>query len=168
VERSQVAGAITAFAVLAALLTGCVNPFAPALRGTTETLWTDASTVGGMLQNFVTAYQLEDSLQYAALLDEQFQFQYYDATLQRTEGWYRDTDLIATTRMFRTFNNISLIWGGLSPEQEAISTPDSLIEIRVHYQLVLDDFSPLLGFARFTLFKPAGGRFRILLWQDEF
>ena len=59
--------------------------------------------MGGLLQNFATAYQLGDSLQYADLLDEQFQFQYYDPKLQRTDGWYRDTDLRATARMFRSF-----------------------------------------------------------------
>jgi hypothetical protein len=166
-ERSQVLGAIGV--LLAALLVGsCVNPFAPALRGTTESLWTDASTVGGMLQNFQTAYQLEDSLQYADLLDEHFQFQYYDVQLQRTDGWYRDTDLRATARLFHTFRNVSLIWGGLAPETQTISTPDSLVEIRMQYQLMLDELSPLIGFARFTLLKPQGERFRILLWQDEF
>jgi hypothetical protein len=152
----------------AMLVSSCVNPFAPALRGTTESLWTDASTVGGMLQNFQTAYQLEDSLQYADLLDEHFQFQYYDALLQRTDGWYRDTDLRATARLFRTFRNVSLIWGGLTPETQAIATPDSLVEIRLQYQLMFDELSPLIGFARFTLLKPQGERFRILLWQDEF
>jgi len=168
VERFQVARAVGAALLLALLAGSCANPFAPALRGSTQSLWTDASTVGGLLQNFVTAYQLADSLQYSELLDEQFQFQYYDYELQRTEGWYRETDLRATARMFRSFHNVSLIWGGLTPAIESLSTPDSLIEIRVQYQLVLDELSPLLGFARFTLYKPEGGRFRILLWQDDF
>ncbi len=145
-----------------------MNPFAPALRGEGQSLWSDASTVGGLLKNFSTAYQLGDSLQYADLLSEQFQFQYYDPNLQRVEGWYRETDLVTTARMFRTFHNISLVWGGISPDIEAISTPDSLVEIRVQYQLTLDELSPLLGFARFSVLKPDGGKFRIELWQDEF
>ena len=165
-ERFQVAGAL--ILALALLITGCVNPFAPSLSGSTGSLWTDASTVGGLLKNFVTAYQLGDSLQYADLLDEEFQFQYYDPELQRTDGWYRDTDLRATARMFRSFHDVSLIWAGLSAEDEAIATPDSIIEIRVQYQLILDELSPLLGFARFTVFKPAGGKFRIVLWRDDF
>ena len=52
--------------------------------------------------------------------------------------------------------------------KEAIAATDSVVEIRVQYQLILDEFSPLIGFARFTLYKRAGDRFRILLWQDEF
>lgn len=171
-ERSAFLSALIAAAVVvcvvAAWLGGCANPFAPALRGTTGSLWTDAQTVGGMLQNFATAYELKDSLRYAELLDESFQFQYYDPTLQRSDGWYRETDLQTTARIFHSFEAISLIWGGLSPEREGISTPDSLVEIRVQYQLILDELSPLIGFARFTLLKPAGGKFRILVWQDEF
>jgi hypothetical protein len=168
VERSQVTRPLIVVLLLVALTGGCVNPFAPALRGAGESLWTDASTVGGLLKNFATSYQLGDSLQYADLLSEQFQFQYYDPTLQRVEGWYRDTDLLTTSRMFRGFRNISLVWGGISPDIEAISTPDSLVEVRVQYQLMLDELSPLLGFARFSVMKPRGDKFRIVLWQDEF
>jgi len=168
VERFQIAGALTGALLLFIFTGSCVNPFAPSLRGGGESLWTDASTVGGLLQNFETSYRLADSLQYAELLDEQFQFQYYDPELQRTEGWYRETDLRATARMFRSIHSISLIWGGLSSEVEAIAATDSLVEIRAQYQLILDEFSPLIGFARFTLYKRAGDRFRILLWQDEF
>ena len=168
-ERIQVAGlAGSLIAALLVALAGCGNPFAPALRGSTTSLWTDASTVGGLLENFVTAYQLGDSLQYAALLDDQFQFRYYDVDLQRSEGWYRETELRTTARMFRTFENLSLIWGGLDSTALANAAADTPVEIRVHYTLVLDDISPLLGFARFTLYKPAGGRFRIVLWEDEY
>jgi hypothetical protein len=169
-ERLKITRALTGLllAALACGLSGCTNPFAPTLSGSTSSLWTNAQTVGGLLENFSTSYELRDSLRYAELLDESFQFTYYDPTLQRSDGWYRETDLQTTARIFRSFEHISLIWGGLSPEREAISTPDSLVEIRIQYQLVLDELSPLIGFARFTLFKPAGDRFRIVVWQDEF
>jgi hypothetical protein len=167
-ERSEIARQVILSLLLAVSLAGCDNPFAPTLRGAAGSPFTDASTVGGLLQNFVTAYELRDSLRYAELLDADFQFQYYDPTLQRTDGWFRETDLRATARVFRSFQNITLIWGGLSADEEAISTPDVLVEVRVQYQLVLDELSPVIGFARFTLFKPAGDRFRIVLWQDDF
>lgn len=166
-ERPQITGAIAA-GLLLVLLIGCANPFAPSLRGGTGSLWTEAQTVGDMLRNFSTAYELGDSLRYAELLDENFQFLYYNPELRRTDGWFRETDLRATARLFRNFQNISLIWSSLSPQVESISTPDSLVEIRVQYQLILDELSPLLGFARFSMYKPAGDRFRIVLWQDEF
>ncbi len=138
------------------------------MKGEAESVWSDASTIGELLQNFATAYELRDSLRYSELLDESFQFSYYDADLGRNDGWFRETDLLSTSRLFRAYQNISLIWSGLDPSLEAISTSDSLVEFGVHYQLILEDLAPLLGFARFTVIKPEGDRFRILLWQDEF
>jgi hypothetical protein len=169
-EQSKVHSPLTIVACAAFLiLCGCVNPFAPSIRnGASSTPWTDASTVGGMLENFKLSYELGDSLQYADLLDEQFQFQYYDPELQRTEGWLRETDLRTTTRLFRGFHNISLIWGELPTEIEQISASDSSVDLRVQYQLILDELSPLIGFARFTLNKPAGQKFRIVIWRDDF
>ena len=93
---------------------------------------------------------------------------YYDFALQRDQGWFRETDLQTTARLFRAYSNISLIWGGVGDETLALSTPDSLIEFHARYQLYLDDPSPVLGFARFTVQKQSEDRFRILLWQEEF
>jgi hypothetical protein len=149
-------------------LGGCANPFAPALRGAAESVWTDASTVGGLLQNFATAYELRDSLRYAELLDESFQFRYYDVALSRYDGWFRETDLLITSRIFNTYQNISLIWSIPDSTVEDSSISDTPIDFLVHYQLILEDLTPLQGFARFTVIKPEGERFRILLWQDEF
>lgn len=165
-ERTQSA-VITALTVCL-LLGGCANPFAPSLRGDAGTIWSDAQTVGGLLENFVTAYELKDSLRYAELLDETFQFSYFDVDLHRQDGWFRETDLQLTARMFRAYDRISLIWAGIPDATLALSTPDSLIEFRAQYQLVLDNPSPLLGFARFTVIKPADDRFRVLYWQDEY
>lgn len=151
-----------------ALQISCTNPFAPTLRGDAGTIWSDAQTVGGLLENFVTAYELKDSLRYAELLDESFQFSYFDLDLQRQDGWLRETDLRATARLFRAYDRISLIWAGIPSELTELSTPDSLIEFRAQYQLVLDNLSPLLGLARFTVYKPTNNRFRILFWQDDF
>ncbi len=150
------------------ICTGCLNPFAPELRGPTGSLWSDASTIGGLLENFKTAYELGDSLQYAECLDERFQFQYFDEELNRTESWYRETDLRATARLFRSFRHINLIWGQAPLGIEEIATPDSLVEFRIPFQLFLDEISPLIGWAHFVVNKPVGERFRIVLWQDDF
>ncbi|MCB9367034.1 MAG: hypothetical protein H6506_02385 [Calditrichaeota bacterium] len=166
-ERSQSARA-AALALLVWFAAGCSNPFAPALRGDAGTIWSDAQEVGGLLENFVTAYELKDSLRYAELLDESFQFSYFDLELQRQDGWFRESDLRSTARLFRAYDRISLIWSGIPTETLGLSTPDSLIEFRAQYQLVLDNLSPLIGFARFTVMKPADDRFRVLVWQEEF
>jgi len=146
----------------------CTNPFAPTLRGDAGTIWSDAQTVGGLLDNFVTSYELRDSLRYAELLDESFQFSYYDIDLQRQDGWLRETDLRTTARLFRVYDRISLIWAGISTETLALSASDSLIEFHAQYQLIIDNLNPLIGLARFTVYKPAEDRFRILYWQDDF
>ena len=153
---------------MALLSASCSNPFAPALRGEAESVWTDASSIGGLLQNFATAYELRDSLRYAELLDESFQFRYYDVELSRYDGWFRETDLLITSRLFHTYQNISLIWSIPDSTVEDSSISNTPIEFIVHYQLMLEDLAPLQGFARFTAIKPEGERFRILLWQDEF
>lgn len=155
-------------AALALVLAGCLNPFAPELRGPTGSLWSDAKTIGGLLGNFKTAYELGDSLQYAECLDDRFQFQYYDAELNRTESWLRETDLRATARLFRSFRHVNLIWGQAPPGIEEIATPDSLVEFHIPFQLLLDEISPVIGFAHFIVSKPAGEQFRIVLWQDDF
>jgi len=166
-ERTQSAAVVTLiFAVC--LLSSCTNPFAPELRGDAGTIWSDAQSVGGLLDNFVTAYELQDSLRYAELLAESFQFAYFDLDLQRQDGWLRETDLQSTARLFRAYDRISLRWAGIPPEILSLTTPDSLIEFRAQYQLILDNLSPLLGFARFTVYKPADERFQILYWQDDF
>lgn len=97
-ERAKGAAAVAI--AFAALLLSCTNPFAPKLRGDAGTIWSDAQTVGGLLENFVAAYELKDSLRYSELLDESFQFSFYDVDLQRQDGWLRETDLRATTDYF--------------------------------------------------------------------
>jgi hypothetical protein len=159
---------ILILSILASGLAGCINPFAPELGAPTESLWSNASTIGGLLQNFKTAYELQDSLAYSQCLDERFQFQYFDAELNRTESWYRETDLRVTARLFRSFRNINLIWGQAPYGIEEIATPDSLVEFRIQFHLYLDEISPVAGFAHFTVNKPAGERFRVVLWMDDF
>lgn len=166
-ERLKSARAIALIGALGLTLS-CTNPFAPTLRGDAGTIWSDAQTVGGLLENFVTAYELKDSLRYSELLDESFQFSFFDLDLQRQDGWLRETDLQATARLFRAYDRISLIWAGIPDEVLALTTADSLIEFRAQYQLVLDNVSPLVGLARFTVYKSTDDRFRILFWQDDF
>ena len=169
-SASQIKRRLCALGIIVLLAAGCVNPFAPELRGPTGSLWSDASTIGGLLDNFQTAYELGDSLQYAECLSENFQFQHFDYDLNRTESWYRETDLRATARMFRSFHSINLIWGEVldTTNIREISTPDSLVEFRIPFHLQLDELTLLIGFAHFIVNKPTGDRFRIVLWQDDF
>ena len=157
------------FAGIAGLVyVGCVNPFAPELGNPASSLWTEQLTVGGLLQNFRNAYNYADSLHYADCLADDFTFFYFDPDENRFDQWYRDTDLSTTGGLFRHFRSIQLVWGSLPSEIEDFAQEDSLLEFQVPFNLTLDDLSPLYGFARFSVYRPVGGKFQIKVWRDDF
>ena len=154
--------------VAAVIIVGCVNPFAPELGNPSASLWTEQLTVGGLMQNFRNAYNYADSLHYADCLANDFTFFYFDLDENRFDQWYRDTDLTTTGGLFRHFQSIQLVWGSLPSEIEDFAQEDSLLEFQVPFNLTLDDLSPLYGFAHFSVYRPVGGRFQILVWRDDF
>ena len=147
---------------------GCNNPFAPELGNPSSSLWTEQLTVGGLLQNFRNAYNFSDSLHYADCLADDFTFFYFDPDENRFDQWYRETDLSTTGRLFRHFQSISLVWGSVSPHIEDFAHEDSLLDFQVPFNLTLDDLAPLYGFAHFTVYRPPGDRFQIVVWRDDF
>jgi len=165
-KRLGIAGGL--ILLLGLLAVGCRNPFAPELGISASSLWTDQSTVGGLLQNFRNAYNYADSLHYADCLSDDFTFFYYDPDENRFDQWYRETDLSTTGRLFRHFQSIRLTWGSVSDYIENFSREDSLLDFQVPFNLTLDDLAPLYGFAHFTVYRPSGGRFQILVWRDDF
>ncbi|KPL06233.1 hypothetical protein AMJ86_09295 [bacterium SM23_57] len=154
--------------LMAVLAVGCNNPFAPELGNPASSLWTDQVTVGGLLQNFRNAYNYADSLHYADCLADDFTFFYFDPDENRFDQWYRETDLTTTGRLFRHFQSIRLIWGSLPLEVEDFSQVDSLLDFQVPFNLTLNDLAPLYGFAHFSVYRPAGDRFQIVVWRDDF
>lgn len=155
-------------AVLAAALSSCVNPFAPAEGEVGGGVWSDQRTVGGLLRNFALAYDWRDSLRYADCLDESFIFHYYDVTTGHSDSWPRSADLKATGGLFRAFDRIDLEWNMVPAEVEAFDLPDSTLRFLVHFSLMLGDQPPVVGFARFAARLSRGGKFRLLEWWDEF
>ena len=152
--------------------TGCLNPFAPELGDPSASLWTDQQSVGELLDNFRNSYNLRDSLRYSNCLDENFIFLYYDVENARDDQWGRDTDLKATGGLFRNFGEIYLTWYAISPEISEFAFADSSLEFDVSFNLSLyssggGSYYDLYGFARFTVIKPNGDRFRIITWKDN-
>ena len=162
---------ITLLTISAVILSGCLNPFAPALGDPAESLWTDQQTVGDLLSNFRNAYNLQDSLRYSNCLADNFIFYYYDVENSREDQWGRDTDLKATGGLFRNFDNVALVWYAVAPTISAFSTADSSLEFDVSFNLSLygDGSSTydLYGFARFKVLKESGDQFRIISWKDN-
>ena len=171
--------AICAAFALALLLASCDNPFAPAL-GEPLSVWSDQSTVGGLLENFRSAYIHQDSLRYAECLAcPDYQFNYYNPETGEYEMMPRETDLVSTGRLFRHYQAVDLRWVGLGEELAALATPDSLINFTLLFELRLDQ-GVITGHANFTVVKaapvdefcqsPIFGQapvFRIIQWDDD-
>ncbi len=162
--------------LLAIGISGCRNPFAPAL-GAARSAWTDQETVGGLLENFRMSYIRQDSLRYAECLAcEAFSFNYLDTELGEYSTMPREVDLGATGRLFRHFNNVDLRWLGINEELASLETPDSLITFTVFFSLSLD-VNTIDGHARFTVLRSSESDgcsgspyedqpvFRILQWD---
>lgn len=166
-------------AVLLLLQGSCENPFAPPL-GDATSLWTDQSTVGGLLENFRSAYIHRDSLRYAECLAcPDYQFNYFNTELGEYEMMPRETDLVSTGRLFRHYSEVDLRWVGLGDELAALDTPDSLIAFTLLFELRLDQ-DVITGHANFSVIKAApvvefcqspifedAAVFRIIQWDDD-
>ncbi len=154
------------------ILVGCFNPFAPELDTSPDltNVITDQKTPEQVLQNFRSAYVFKDSLLYSEVLDESFVFEYFDPNLLPVGGfvtWGRDVDLKTTSRLFRSFDVIDLVW-----LNTIFSENDGNLEkrfIRFNLNLFGPEFNFILtGTAIFT-FKlgEADGKWRIIRWKDE-
>ena len=147
---------------------GCLNPFGPVEGDAGERTWTDQATVGELLHNFALSYDYRDSLRYADCLSESFVFHYYDVDNGRFDRWFRDDDLKATGGLFRHFERINLEWNLISEEVERFDIPDSTLQFIVRFNLTIDEEAPLMGYARFSTRMEDDGRFRVLIWRDDF
>ena len=151
------------------LVNGCLNPFAPEEGGLSSGLWGPQDTIGGLLQNFRTAYALRDSLRYADLIADDFIFQYYNTDLLRYDQWYRDTELRATGGLMRSYDRLDVRWGPLYPEElDSFSQVDTTIEFTINFSLSVGDDISIDGFARFRARADEDGRFRFTSWRDDY
>jgi len=153
---------------LSALLSACLNPFAPVEGETGARTWSDQSDVGGLLHNFALAYDYRDSLRYADCLDENFVFDFYNVEHSRFDRWFRETDLKATGGLFRNYQRIDLEWNFIPAETEYFNYPDSTLQFVVRFNLTLGSEAPLMGYARFSVRMSRDNKFRVIGWRDDF
>jgi len=159
---------------LASLLfhAACFNPFAPALeRNAGNGLRiTGQSTPAEVLDNFVYAYTLKDSLVYDGLLDSSFVFVYFDPNLGSSglyASWNRDVELRTTGRLFRNFETLTLIWDSTIYETQDGTSAE--LAKTLHLQLFgsRGEFN-LTGNAIFNMRKSSyDQKWRITRWKDE-
>ncbi len=167
-KKSPVLSVLLTVGVVCVIFNGCVNPFAPELGQSSADIWDDQKTIGGLLRNFRTSYTLRDSLRYADLIAEEFEFQYFNVELEREDQWYRETELKATGGLMRSVNRLDLLWGPLPEQIDTFSVADTTVEFSINFSLSAGDYPPLFGFARFHVRSDENEPFRILLWRDDF
>lgn len=164
---------ICGLCALLALLSGCINPFSPALDETPgdPDLITLQQSPEQVLQNFKYAYTFKDSLLYADLLDNTFVFEYFDPD-QGTSGefvsWTREVDLRTTGRLLRAFDVIDLVWG--EDTGNDVILPDSTALLYRDFNLKLNNFDvsfSVIGYARLSMQRNPDAKWRITHWVDE-
>jgi hypothetical protein len=153
------------------MLTGCKNPFAPALDitpgGPTSTL-SDQKTIDGVFQNFQYAYTFKDTTIYGQLISSDFVFTYRDYTQGFDVSWGRDDEMKTTYGLFQNTQQLELIWNNI-----VLSTQDSLTADVVRGFDLTITFDPtnvvqLDGRVDMSLRKdPNTGIWVITKWIDE-
>ncbi len=152
------------------LLVGCWNPFAPTegvLEGGVSLTLTQQRNPDEVLQNFRYAYIYRDSLVYSELFDTSFIFIYYDADIGGTGGygyWGRDTELRTTGRLFRVFDNFTLVWNATIAEDSLGVNEYSLTKT---FDLSIGGNYFFSGNAVFDFISDPEGTWRITRWEDE-
>ncbi len=114
-------------AIVLAIIASCTNPFAPRLEENAGAgdLLGDQRTFAGVFQNFRYSYTFKDTLIYGRLLAPDFTFIYrnYDNVENPVDvTWGREEEMIATTGLFQTAQNLDLVWN-----EVIIATGDSVL-----------------------------------------
>jgi len=167
-------------------VTSCTNIFAPTegiISGESGGIGiTDQRTPDETLMNFRYAYVFHDSLTYSRIIDSSFVFTYYDPDAAggsgRYESWGRDTELRATGRLLRVFNNITLIWNSTVDSAYREVPTDSTwrdttfvaaneARISKSFELSLNQEISISGNAIFYFKKSNDDKWRITRWIDE-
>lgn len=106
------------------ILSGCKNPFAPALDDRIDdinSVLSDLKDIQGVFQNFQYAYVFKDTSIYGELLSGDFVFTYRDYDLGVDVSWGRDEEMKTTHGLFQNTQRLEIIWNN-----EILSTQDSL------------------------------------------
>lgn len=160
------------FILLALILKGCINPFAPGeLDGDPfAELLGDPTTIDGFYQRFQSAYELRDTTLYGPLIHPEFVFSFRDEERNVDVTWNRPEEMNSTFNLFIQSADIQLNWNNYI----SISTNDentrSQIVRRFDLGVLLTN-SDLLrtdGSASFLLTRPdSTSNWQLLLWRDE-
>lgn len=153
------------------VLTSCHNPFAPPL-GTESDAGNTSSrnqvTIEGFYEAFKTAYRVQDTTLYGQLLDDDFQFSFYDFDRGIDVSWGRSEDMKTTAGLFRNSEQLELEWSyfrdyRVDSVQAILSRAFTLRVVFSSVDVVQGD-----GIARFQLGRPTStSPWKLVRWTDE-
>jgi hypothetical protein len=119
-----------------------------------------------VLQNFRYAYIYRDSLVYSDLFDTNFIFLYFDPDIGGAGGynyWGLDTELRTTGRLFRTFDNFTLVWNATIAED---TSQNGVVSLTKTFDLSVEG-KLISGNAVFDFIADSTETWHITRWQDE-
>lgn len=157
-------------AACVAAVAGCTNPFAPKLdTGDTGDLGLgDQRTVEGVFRNLRYAYTFKDTLTYGRLLHPEFVFIYRNYEQNVDVTWGRDEEMVSTTSMFNTVQQLDIIWNAV-----VVSLGDSLVQdVSRGFTLSVifnpDDVVRVDGRVNFRIVRnDVAEPWQIVQWRDE-
>jgi hypothetical protein len=161
---------ICGLCLLMCAMSSCINPFAPRLgtQDSTANVLGDQNTVEGVFQNFRYAYLFKDTLTYGRLLDNDFTFIYRNYERNIDVAWSRTEDMLTTAGLFRTSQNLDLVWN------EIITTSgDSVMsDVSRGFNLTItfnpNDVVRVTGRVNLRLVRPTPTAvWKIRQWRDE-
>ncbi len=156
------------YSAILTLLFAC-NPFNPEDEEFAEiTQLEDNTKVSGLMSNFAYSYTFKDSFLYEELLDSSFVFKYFNPASNYYESWGKAEDLRITNRMFRTFENLYLVFNSDIPDDDS-----DTVRLILSFRLSLISGSneeSFTGYAKFHLRKNLVGTdsfaYKIYYWED--
>jgi hypothetical protein len=126
----------------------------------------DNKTIEGLMKNFVYSYAFKDSFLYSEILDPDFIFEYDNQGVY--ESWGRDEDVRITSRLFRSFKKIDLVFNTVFPQNTAGSDTTVYSSFRIGFYSENDVIS-LTGFSKFVFKKYSEdgvNSYKIHYWGD--
>lgn len=153
---------------LSAIISSCVNPFAPKLDnelGNSGSVISPQKSIEGLFQNFKQSYTFKDTTIYGGLLNYDYSFIYRDYDLSVDVSWGRDDEMRVTDGLFQNSQRLDLIWNNI-----VSMTEDSTNIIR-SFNLTIT-FNPtdiiyIDGRVNLDLEKNDKGVWKIVNWVDE-
>ena len=150
-------------------ISGCINPFAPALDediNDGSSIISEQTDVNGVFTNLQYAYTFEDTTIYGNLLSSDFTFIYHDYEQGFDIQWGRDEEMKVTNALFQNSQNLDIIWNKITFIDVDSTSITRSYNLTVTFNPT--DIQRIDGKSIFTLRKNLDTRkWQIVRWYDE-